>query len=182
MMGATHTIIAAACGLIVMRLIPEAGPAAIVAACAGGLLPDADRFGTRGSRIAIAAILAGGLALQHPEPAVSLSGATMALAALSTVLAGRLWGHRTATHSLAAVAAALSVGTALGGPGIGVALAMGWASHIAADAVTTEGVAIYWPWSSQRMALRWFPTGSPLEVLIAIAAAGAGALALMGMR
>jgi inner membrane protein len=182
MMGATHTIIAAACGLIVMRLIPEAGPAAIVAACAGGLLPDADRFGTRGSRVAIAAILAGALASQHPEPAVATSGATVAFSALSVILAGAVWGHRTATHSLAAIAAALSVGMALGGPGIGVALAMGWASHVAADAVTTEGVAIYWPWERRRVALRWFPTGSPLEIFVIVGAMGTGALALMGMR
>jgi inner membrane protein len=180
MMGVTHTAIAAACGVAVARLVSDAGLASVAAACAGGLLPDADRMGTRGFRIAVMAMLGGLIAVGAGSPAVALPGAVIAAAAFATVVAGAVWGHRTATHSLVAVGAALAVGAWLGGPALGVALAAGWASHVAADAITTEGVAIYWPWEKRRVALRWFPTGSPLEVLVSIGTMGA--LALMGAR
>jgi inner membrane protein len=179
MMGVTHTAIATACGVAVARMIPDAGLAAVAAACAGGLLPDADRIGTRGFRVAVMAMPGGLIAVGVGGPAVALPGAVIAAAAFATVVAGAVWGHRTATHSLVAIGAVLAVGTWLGGPALGVALAAGWASHVAADAVTTEGVAIYWPWERRRVALRWFPTGSPLEVLVMAGAMGIGALALI---
>jgi hypothetical protein len=114
MMGVTHTAIATVCGVAVARVIPDARLTAVAAACAGGLLPDADRMGTRSFRVAIMAMLGGLVALGVGGPAVALPGAVIAAGAFATVVAGAVWGRRTVTHSLVAIGALLTVGVWVG--------------------------------------------------------------------
>lgn len=59
----------------------------------------------------------------------------------------RAVGHRTLTHSLIGLAAfALPVWLLLGGfPNLAVALVVGCASHVVADALNTPGVPLLWP-------------------------------------
>lgn len=85
-------------------------------------------------------------------------------------------GHRRSTHSLLAVGlAGAAVHLAIGALGVnGFALELGTAlvvagmlSHLAADAITDEGVPLLWPWR-QHFGLPLFRTGSPPEHVIVL--------------
>lgn len=84
-------------------------------------------------------------------------------------------GHRTLTHSLLGLAAfavlAWLLWRAMPGPGyeLFVALVAGYASHLAADALTTRGVPLLWPAGG---AVRLFPggmkSGGVVEFVVAV--------------
>ena len=65
-------------------------------------------------------------------------------------------GHRGAMHSVlagVAVCAAVEYGAILlGAPGLGRALAWGYAAHLVADMLTRRGVPLLWPFTRRRLA------------------------------
>lgn len=90
-------------------------------------------------------------------------------------------GHRTATHSFAAVAACVALAAAIesaGYAGVGLAFFVGYVAHIAADLLTMEGCALFYPWSRVRYA-HWpaVMTGGILEFVVMLTIVGA----LLGM-
>lgn len=66
---------------------------------------------------------------------------------ISSFVLVRIVGHRTLTHSLLGVLLfALPVWLFFGGfPNLSVALVVGYASHVLADALNTRGVPLLWP-------------------------------------
>jgi membrane-bound metal-dependent hydrolase YbcI (DUF457 family) len=135
------------------------------AACVGSLLPDADRAGSKVYRRT---------RLERRVWPVRLLGAAARLPLRALILLG----HRGLTHSGFACAAAAVLGWAvvsLLAPGVAVAagagLALGYGAHVAADACTPGGVALWAPLSRRR---RWLlpkpariPTGSLREIAVA---------------
>ncbi|HLN23094.1 MAG TPA: metal-dependent hydrolase [Patescibacteria group bacterium] len=81
-----------------------------------------------------------------------------------------VFGHRGITHSLLAVVAALMAwSTALGW--MGPPLALGYLSHLAADALTPQGVPLLWP-IKRRFGLALCTTGGAMERLLVAATVG----------
>ncbi len=123
----------------------------------GSLLPDADRAGSRIYR---------SRRIERRVWPIRVLGWISRLP-LRVLL---LFNHRGITHSLAACAvAAIACGLLARDLGIGVAI--GYLAHIAADACTPSGVALFAPLSRRR---RWLvpspariPTGSAREVVVA---------------
>jgi inner membrane protein len=78
--------------------------------------------------------------------------------------------HRGVTHSLAACAVAALVAGLLAPP-LGAGVAIGYLAHIAADACTPSGVAVFAPLSRRRRHLvpsfARIPTGSAREFVVA---------------
>jgi membrane-bound metal-dependent hydrolase YbcI (DUF457 family) len=100
--------------------------------------------------------------------------------ALAYLAAGLLSHHRGITHSLLALgitgAALLASGTGLHG----AAPWLGTATHIAADALTPEGVRLLWP-ADRRIGVALVRTGSGLD-LLAGAASALLVVAMLGWR
>ncbi|WP_053227722.1 metal-dependent hydrolase [Solirubrobacter soli] len=150
------------------------------AACVGSALPDADRAGSKVYRRT---------RLERRVWPLGLVGA-VARVPLRLLI---LLGHRGLTHSLLACAAfglACWALVSLVAPGLAVAagagLALGYGAHIAADACTPSGIALWAPLSGRR---RWLlprsariPTGSLRELAVAalLLASVAASVALMG--
>ena len=132
MNGIAHLMVGAAVGVAITPLPewhaltiqrPEAAlaPAAIVlASIVGALLPDIDHRNSTISR----------------KPIMGAVGAILRLGV----------SHRGITHSLLALALVGIVGT-LAHEQVGVALALGYASHLALDMLTPSGVPLYAPLS-----------------------------------
>lgn len=105
---------------------------------------------------AVAAAAALGPDLDHRR-----SIASRALPPVSWVVR-RLFGHRGPTHYLVSavlVGVAVGVLVALAAPGswwVGVAVAVGWVTHLLGDACTDAGVPLLGPWSTRRLGL-WRP-------------------------
>jgi membrane-bound metal-dependent hydrolase YbcI (DUF457 family) len=151
---------------------------AVGAAWVGSLLPDADVAGARVYRRS---------RMERRVWVVRLLGALARLPLRVAILLG----HRGLTHSVfaCAVAAVVCGGlVSLVAPGFAVAagagLALGYGAHVAADACTPGGVALWAPLSRRR---RWLlpavariPTGSWREYLVAAALIAAAAWALIG--
>lgn len=110
-----------------------------------------------------------------------------ALLALLNWLVMRLTDHRGATHGLTALALVTAGGWALTGwaigPALALGLALGYAGHLAADALTPAGIELAAPWSRRRWYLlpRPFRFGGEawqagclthLALLVGLAAAG----------
>ena len=151
------------------------------AACLGSVLPDADRAGSKVYRRT---------RLERRVWPVRLLG-TVARLPLRFLI---LLGHRGLTHSLfASVLAGIVCWAAVSlvAPGVavaaGVGLALGYGAHVAADACTPSGVALWAPLSRRR---HWLlprsariPTGSLREVAVAtllLAASVAASVVLIG--
>jgi len=89
-----------------------------------------------------------------------------------------LFGHRGITHSLLAVVAAVMAWSAELG-WMGPPLALGYLSHLAADALTPQGVPLLWP-IKRRFGLSLCATGGVMERLVAAAVVGAALWVLRG--
>jgi inner membrane protein len=148
--------------LLLPAMPSDALPLAVVFASLGSLLPDLD---ARESKLSNARI--GGVAPIKP---------------LARALNRRL-GHRGAMHSLlAALLVSAFVGLPLAlflDPFAGLALALGYLSHLALDACTKSGVPLYWPDAGRVWLLPSrlrVTTGSAAEdglfVLLSLAASG----------
>ena len=152
MMVVSHVVLGVSAWVLAERagLAVPSGPEGVAVAALGALLPDID----------------------HP----------------SSWLGRRLWpvsrplsmvlGHRGLTHSLLAVIGGLAVlGAVEPGPGLARLagpLALGYLSHLAADALTPSGVPLLWPWK-QRFGIGLCPTGGLMEWLVVAALAAATA-------
>lgn len=145
-MAGSHLALGAAAWVAVAPALgqPALDPAALGLAMAGSLLPDLD----------------------HPKSWVGRRARPV-----STIL-GAVFGHRGVTHSALALAGcawllAGEVGLLArgGGPAILAPLAVGYASHLAADLLTPGGLRLLWPlrgtWS-----LPLCRAGSPFEPLV----------------
>jgi inner membrane protein len=152
--------------MMVLSHVLVGGAAWVVAARLGGQPP--------GDALALGAAVAGSLLpdLDHP----------------SSWLGRRLWpvskplalllGHRGLTHSLLAVVGGLMLIRAME-PGTILSrlvepLAVGYLSHLAADALTPAGVPLLWPWR-QRFALPVCSSGGLMEMAAVAAILGAAA-------
>ncbi len=153
MMAGSHMVVGAALWAVTARAggLEPAEPAALSIALAGSLLPDID----------------------HPQ---SWAGRKMRVVSVPLSM---LVGHRGVTHSLLAVVAALAVLAGLGDAGPWAPLAVGYLSHLLADALTPSGVPLLWP-HRRRFSLNLCRTGSVVEIglVAAIAAAGGWAAGL----
>ncbi len=136
----TH-LVGGVCSLAPLLLLPpesfapgEAGLVALVA-CLGALLPDLD---------------AGESHLKH----LRLIGTEIAPFALPATLLHRTLGHRGLLHSLTGLGLAvllLTVPFGLWlGPLAGLALVLGYASHLALDACTKAGIPLLFPNPTRR--------------------------------
>lgn len=150
MMAGSHLVVGAAAWAITARLggagIVE--PLALGAAALGALLPDVD----------------------HPHSRVGR------LVKPVSVPLSLLLGHRGVTHSLLAVLAALYAAGRLGMAWMAAPVAVGYLSHLAADALTPAGVPLLWPLRA-RFALPLARTGGMIEIILVVLVAAAGALA-----
>lgn len=123
--------------------LPPLDPAYLALAATGSLLPDMD----------------------HPKSWIGRRSRP-----LSTAL-GAAFGHRGATHSVAAVLSLVMLWQAGYHPGAVSALAVGYASHLAADMLTPQGLPLTWP-----LRLTWrvpiCRTGSRMEAVVVAAIVG----------
>jgi inner membrane protein len=134
------------------------GVAALVAGggLVGALLPDLDTERSlleSAPRTALRRLWRGGWGLLLLPVAPILIVLALALWLVNEVIM-RLTDHRSATHSLTALVL-LTLGTqaATGwmvGPALTAGLAIGYSSHLAADALTPRGVELAAPWSRRR--------------------------------
>jgi inner membrane protein len=122
----------------------------------GALLPDLDTERSlleSAPRVALRRLWRGGWGLLLLPVAPLLIVLALALWLINEIIM-RLTDHRSATHSLTALAL-LTIGTqaATGwmlGPALAAGLSIGYASHLAADALTPRGVELAAPWSRRR--------------------------------
>lgn len=141
MRGSTHALAGALIGVALTgRGSLDVTALATVAGAVGALLPDLD----------------------HPRAALSRRvGIVSAPVRL-------FFGHRGATHGLAAVFTAFALSLCLV-PDLrlyGLAAALGYASHVALDGLTVQGVPLLWP-SRRRWRLLRLTTGGIIERLFA---------------
>ncbi|MDD2704553.1 MAG: metal-dependent hydrolase [Acidocella sp.] len=121
--------------------LPPTSPAYLGLAVAGSLLPDID----------------------HPQSWIGRRARPV-----STMVAATL-GHRGVTHSALAVAALVALLMHAGyRHGVVCALAVGYASHLAADMLTPRGLPLAWP-LRKTWSLPLCRTGSAMEPVIILA-------------
>ncbi len=147
-------------------------PAAVVAAW----LPDMDNPRSK---------LGNGLSrMKNPLLNALTRPLSWAMRALSFTLF-RTVGHRTLTHSLlgAGIFALLAWLLLRGHPGLVLALASGYASHLIADALNTRGVPLLWPLgSSFRLIPFGVKSGGAAEIAVALAATAFAIYALASLH
>lgn len=170
MTGSTHAVAGLAAAAAVLALSRPPHDAGLYAAClacgaAAALLPDADEPKSTVNRYAVVV-----------GPAI-----------------GRAIRHRTATHSLAALAGLMLLVRGLW-PAVPAPLwwsvGAGFASHLLTDALTPDGAMWFWPALPWRVSFTgWLPdplgrafrTGGWFERVVARNACLAGALVLTGI-
>ncbi len=126
-------LVAAAAGLLPPHPTPETVPG-LALAVLGSMLPDID----------------------HPG---SLVGRKLRVVSVPLSL---LVGHRGITHSLLAVLACLGLLAVMGLGWLAAPVAVGYLSHLLADALTPSGVPLLWP-NRRRFTLDLLETGSLTE-------------------
>lgn len=147
MMAVSHVAVGAALWAVTAKVggVNPADPQALTAAALGALLPDIDHPGSwAGRKLRFISI------------------------PLSMVV-----GHRGVTHSALAVIGCLAVLIAMGLGWTAAPIAVGYLSHLAADALTPSGVPLLWP-NRQRFSLNLCKTGSVVEILLVAALVAAG--------
>ena len=142
MMARSHVVVGLSAWAVAAPLLrlPPLDPAYLALAAIGSLLPDVD----------------------HPKSWIGLR-----LRPMSTML-GVALRHRGATHSAVAVLGLVLLLQAGYHPGAVSALAIGYASHLAADLLTPQGLQLTWP-----LPVTWrvplYRTGSRTELAVVIA-------------
>jgi membrane-bound metal-dependent hydrolase YbcI (DUF457 family) len=175
MMGRTHLMGGAAAwlaGCAVAGASPTIVGTGTAVALAGSLAPDVDHRSAEAAQFcrlagsAVAAAGAAGLLLANPGPQWAL------LAAAGVLLALLPWatrphggGFRGWVHSLwgaAACALLAFVPVAVGWVPLwaGLAFTAGWASHLILDAMTAEGLRLFWP---SQVRYGWFPKAASMR-------------------
>lgn len=136
MMAVSHVVVGGALWSLAATAAQQPiQPAGLGLAALGALVPDID----------------------HPQ-----SWLGKRLAVISVPLAGII-GHRGVTHSLIAVLALLAFLAPAGLDHAGAPLAVGYLSHLLADALTLSGVPLLWP-SRRLYGLPLIRTGSLAEI------------------
>jgi inner membrane protein len=160
----THAVFGVA-ALAGVALVAGAEPPAYVypAAVVAAWLPDVDNPRST---------LGNGLS-RSKNPVLNLVSRPLswALRTTSFVLV-RTVGHRTLTHSLVGVLIfGLLIWFFLGDfPNLSLALVVGYASHVLADALNTRGVPLLWPlWRPFRLVPGGIRSGGAFEVAVALA-------------
>jgi inner membrane protein len=116
-----------------------------------------------GMAVAVSASAARLCDWDHPKSAISRD------APVAGWLVHRLFGHRGATHSaLAVVVAALPYLATRAAPWLLLAGPLGIASHVLADALTHQGIPLWWP-VRRRVGFRLIRTGGVGEWLVSAA-------------
>lgn len=161
MTGRTHLAVGAAAALLAAGPGAPLTTLALAAACgaAGATLPDLDVRDTahpwreRLSRAGAAALLVGALVFDAANGgAVLREAASHGLGRLvlgivglvALICASRLSTHRGFSHSLLALAG-YAAATWLVCPPLAPYLALGFATHLALDALTYRGLRLFWP-------------------------------------
>lgn len=151
MMGRTHVVLGAASAAACAAAgICHADPITLAAGALGSLLPDID----------------------HPKSSLGRRVPFLSIP-LSLVV-----GHRGITHSLLALCACASLLLSASGSGFlsgyAAAAAVGYASHLAADAFTPFGIPLFWPHPARVRAPFTVKTNGAGETILA-------ALVLVGL-
>ncbi len=146
MLARSHVVVGLAAWAVAATSwhLPPLDPAYLALVATGSLLPDMD----------------------HPKSWIGRRSRP-----LSTAL-GAAFGHRGATHSAAAVLALVALPQAGYHPVAVSALAIGYASHLAADLLTPQGLPLAWP-----LPMSWrvpiYRTGSRMEAVVVTAVVAA---------
>ncbi len=178
MRNATHELIGASVGLAAARAVhadPVLTVVTVGAAVFGSRLPDVDQLGARVHRRT---------RLERRGMLLGVAGRVVRLPLVAFAMVAR---HRGVTHSLAACGVLVAGAVVLGGglPYLVLGawgLALGYCSHVVADACTPAGVSLWAPFSSRRVRLlpagARIATGSAAELLVALTALGTVVLLL----
>lgn len=161
MTGRTHLAVGAAAAMLAAG--PPASLTSLAVAAAGGavgaVLPDLDVRDTahpwreRLTRTGAAALLVGALVFDVvngaslAREAMARGVGMLALGAVSLVAlacAARLSAHRSFSHSLVALVG-FAAATYLVCPPLAPSVALGFATHLALDALTYRGLRLFWP-------------------------------------
>lgn len=185
MTGRTHLAVGVAAALLASG--PATGIAGLVAAAAGGaagaVLPDLDVRNTarpwreRLTRAGAAALLVGALVFDAAEgwplmgraAGTELEPVALGLAGLAALCcAARLSAHRSFSHSLLALAG-FAAATHLVCAPLAPYVALGFATHLALDALTYRGLRLFWP-SRHGFSARLCHTGGVVDACCLAAA------------
>lgn len=195
MTGRTHLAVGVAAALVAAG--PTAGLTGLTVAAAGGavgaVLPDLDVRDTahpwreRLARVGAAVLLVCALALDAARGASLARAATErglgpvllgAVALLALACAARLSAHRSFAHSLLALAG-FTVATHLVCPPLAPSVALGFATHLALDALNHCGLRLLWP-LRHGFAADLCKTGGVADACLLVAALAAIALECWG--
>ncbi|MDM8271055.1 metal-dependent hydrolase [Thermophilibacter provencensis] len=191
MTGRTHLAVGAAAALLAAGPGAPLTTLALAASCgaAGATLPDLDVRDTahpwreRLSRAGAAALLVGALVFDAANgSAVLREAASHGLGRLALGIVGlvalacasRLSAHRGFSHSLLALAG-YAAATWLVCPPLAPYLALGFATHLALDALTYRGLRLFWP-LPHGLSARLCKTGGVVDACLLAAAVLAVAL------
>jgi len=146
MKGASHLLIGLGAAAVVHRIYAPFGDnwqalaAASVAATIGALLPDVDSDES---------------IIRRSTGTARSGGCVGKLASLG--ISAITGGHRVGTHTAVAwlviSALAWAVGRVANSPNIAIAFSVGYLSHLLADALTIEGIPLFWPLAKRRVCL-----------------------------
>lgn len=165
MNGQRHLVIGAAAGLVLAGGVGVEQAPIVLTTAVASLLPDLDHEHSTASAYARWAYHLGGAALafhaavqiltvtgQPVAAAVGGIGVFIALTlALSVVMPYRWVEHRGPLHSIAmALIVGLVTAVLFDSQALGLAMLVGWLSHLLADAPTYAGLPLLWP-ASDRM-------------------------------
>ena len=146
MKGASHLLIGLGAAAVVQRIYAPFGDSwqalalAGAAAVVGALLPDVDSDES---------------VIRQATGTARSGGCVGKLASLG--ISAITGGHRVGTHTAVAwlviSAIAWAVGRVANLPYIAIAFSVGYLSHLLADALTVEGVPLFWPLTKRRVCL-----------------------------
>lgn len=146
MKGASHLLIGLGAAAVAQRIYAPFGDSwqalalAGVAATIGALLPDVDSDES---------------AIRQATGTARSNGCLGKLASLG--ISAITGGHRVGTHTAVAwlVISGLAwlVGQASSLTGVAIAFSVGYLSHLIADALTVEGIPLFWPLARRRVCL-----------------------------
>lgn len=195
MTGRTHLAVGAATAMLAAG--PAAGLTGLALAAAGGaagaVLPDLDVRDTahpwreRITRAGAAALLVGalafdaanGAALAHEAAARGVAPLLLgAVGLVALACAARLSAHRSFSHSLLALVG-FAAATYLACPPLAPYVALGFATHLALDALTYRGLRLFWP-LGRGFSAGLCKTGGVVDACLLVAALAAVLLACRG--
>lgn len=165
MRGSTHAVIGANTVWIPVALGLTVQPWFFLMGMFTALLPDLDASESKIKHLTVGGYVGG--ARIRIKPFVPIA-----------MIVSSIFGHRGALHSFLAIAA-FSAATSFLIPYTSVALwlvvALGYGSHLTADALTKSGIEFFWPWKRNFGILPRFlrvKTGGVVDTLLLVAGSG----------